>query len=32
MVYTCFGGFSDLPDSMTPGHCILGLSDDLWLE
>ena len=23
------GQFSDLPDSVTPGHCILGLSDPL---
>ena len=21
------GGFSDPPDSVTPGHCVLGLSD-----
>ena len=24
---TGVGGFSDPPDSVTPGHCILGLSD-----
>ena len=26
-LYTGVGGFSDPPDSVTPGHCVLGLSD-----